>query len=349
MKPNENHAYDLQWQARREESARLKARKTPKKQQETGDREARRRDALAAALAPVGALTGVVIETQRYHAVVQCDAGLVPCALAESSGAVDGAGLVVGDRVTLDLENERGLLRQVLPRTTQLVRLRGDWSRRSGAGDAHVVAANVDVAVIVAAAASPPFHPRFIDRYLIMCQYGGVAPIICVNKCDLGVERPSLAAYERAGVPVVFASAATGEGLDELRAMLRGKSAVLTGQSGVGKSSILNRLLGDESLRVGLVSDGNSRGRHTTTSSVMKPLEGGGAIIDTPGIRSLGLWQVDRASLRWYFPEFEEWDGECRFRDCAHMDEPACAVRDASVRGDIAPARYESYRRIMGE
>ena len=348
-KPNENYSFDLKWQDRRQESARLKAKKNAPP---PPDRRGRKRkgddsDEPSSVAAP-GTNMGVVVETYRHHVMALNGVEVTPCLLAGADIPADMLPLVVGDRVTFDIDEGTGRIRHALPRTSILARLREDRSRRSAdGGEGQVLAANVDVAVIVASAAAPPFHPRFVDRYLVMCQYGGVAPVICLNKCDLVKEPPSLANYERMGVPVVFTSAAENVGIDQLRALLRGKLAVLTGQSGVGKSSLINRLLGQDELRVGTVSDYSSRGRHTTTMATLRPLPDGGFLIDTPGIRSLGLWNIERRDLRLYFPEFEDFADQCKFRDCAHMGEPSCAVRAASERGDLPPERYDSYLRLM--
>lgn len=350
MRPNENYWYQVKAEKRRQESARLKAKKNaPPPPDKRARKAARAADSseIEQAVAP-GAQLGVVVESYRHHVMALAEGEVTPCLLAGADIPDGMLPLVVGDRVTFDVEDGTGRVRHALPRSSQVARLREDRSRRSAeGGEGQVLAANVDIAVIVAAAASPPFHPRFIDRYLVMCQYGGVTPVICLNKCDLVAEPPSLAVYERMGVAVVLASAATGQGIGQLRSLLSGKMAVLTGQSGVGKSSLINALLGQEELRVGNVSDANSRGRHTTTVATLRPLPEGGFLIDTPGIRSLGLWNIERGDLHLYFPEFEDFEDQCKFRDCAHTGEPSCAVRAAAERGELPPERYDSYLRMM--
>ncbi|WP_148235752.1 ribosome small subunit-dependent GTPase A [Thermaerobacter marianensis] len=257
--------------------------------------------------------------------------------------------VVVGDRVRFAAEGNYAVILEVLPRKSKLVRMRGDATRRSAfSKEEHVLAANVDVAVIVASAAAPPFHPRLIDRYLIMCQYGGIRPIICVNKIDLVTTRPDLSLYTDMDIPVVYVSALTGAGMERLKEHLRGRCSVLTGKSGVGKSSIFNALLRETIQRVGELTR-TGRGRHTTTSSLMYRLDHDTFIIDTPGIRSLGLWDIDPDSLRLYFPDFLPFATACRYRDCSHTHEPDCAVKEAVSRGGVAPGRYESYRRLMNE
>ena len=239
-------------------------------------------------------------------------------------------GLAVGDEVgfSLDAENDATLL-MAFPRRSRLVRLRADASRRSLAGASeHVLAANVHYAVIVASVASPAFHPRLVDRYLVMCQYGNVSPVLCLSKLDLAPS-PDVSVYTNIGLPVLHVSTKNGQGFEELLSLLSGKSCVLTGHSGVGKSSIINYLLGREVLTVRDVSDRTGRGRHTSVSSSLHVIENSTWLIDTPGIRSLGLWDIDPATLRFYFPEFSPFAEHCRYRDCSHSHEPDCSVRES--------------------
>jgi ribosome biogenesis GTPase len=257
--------------------------------------------------------------------------------------------VVVGDRVGFTQRPGIVEILEVFPRLTKLVRMRADASRRSTYGrEEHVLAANVDVAVIVASAASPPFHQRLIDRYLVMCQYGGIEPVICINKIDLVPVPPDLHWYTAMDIPVVYVSASTSVGLRDLEVHLRGKCAVLTGQSGVGKSTIFNALLNQGIQRIGDLSR-DTRGKHTTTSSLLHKLDDTTHLIDTPGIRSLGLWDVDKETLRFYFPDFMELAVGCKYRDCHHTHEPDCAVKAAVKNGAIPLQRYDSYLRLMNE
>jgi ribosome biogenesis GTPase len=210
----------------------------------------------------------------------------------------------------------------------------------------RVIAANLDVVVIVAAIADPPFRPGLVDRYLIAAARGGVQPVLCITKIDLADAASAADLYRRAGVPVVCCSIADGRGVDQLGALLAGNLAAFVGHSGVGKSSLLNALGSDEYARTGAVSAGTGKGRHTTSSPRLYVLKNGARIIDTPGIREFGLGPVSAAEVIAAFPEFGRF--VCRFRDCRHRDEPGCGVRAAVESGRIARARYASYLRLVG-
>jgi ribosome biogenesis GTPase len=238
-----------------------------------------------------------------------------------------GFSVVVGDEV---LYSVRGVER-VLPRRTELAR----------AG--HVIAANIDVVVIVASFLSPPLRPGLIDRYLVAVRRGGCEPLLCVNKCDrkTAPEVELLAPYE-ALVPVVLCSALTGEGLDTLRDRLRGRVCVFSGHSGVGKSSLVNALAPGLELKTGTVIEATSKGRHTTSASSLADIGDGIRVIDTPGIREFAIEPVTAHE----FPEFERFAPFCRFRDCTHTHELECAVRQGVAGGVIPRARYEAYVKL---
>ncbi|MGI5835121.1 MAG: ribosome small subunit-dependent GTPase A [Chloroflexota bacterium] len=297
-----------------------------------------------------GDRAGIVAEVRKARCLVLHEGSYLDCPLEPRILRALPEVPVVGDRVSFDLdESGRGTIRQILPRSTKLVRMRTQRrdSTRQSLQEEHVLAANVDVAVIVASVALPPFHPRLVDRYLIMCRYGDVSPVLCINKCDLVEDPPDLSIYQRLGIPVIYTSADTGQGIGELREQIQGKYSVLTGHSGVGKSSLINRLLEEEILQVADVSSASGRGRHTTTVSSLHKLDDTTYLIDTPGIRSLSLWEVDRQSLRFYFPEFEEPSLDCKFRNCLHDSEPDCGVKEAVERGEIPEERYDSYLRVL--
>jgi ribosome biogenesis GTPase len=235
------------------------------------------------------------------------------------------------------------MVQAIATRRTRLSRLAHVHSDLSE----QVIAVNVDVLVIVASAVKPRFKPGLVDRYMIAAQVGAIEPLLVVNKMDLVESEPGeVQLYRGLGLPVIQTSCVTGLGLDELRRALRGKLAVFAGHSGVGKSSILNVMSPALDIRTGEVSDINEKGRHTTALSRMHLIDGDIRIIDTPGVRNLGIFNVTTEEVAFYFPEFVEIAGQCRFHNCTHIHEPECAVRNAVEAGDIPRLRYESYRRI---
>jgi ribosome biogenesis GTPase len=255
------------------------------------------------------------------------------------------ARIVVGDRVQLDTAGEHGTLgiAGVAERTSLLAR------RIPEGRGVRPVAANVDQVLIVVATRNPDPIPQLIDRLLLVAEANGIPGVVVLNKTDLDPGDVLAARMLRAGYPVYRTSVKTGEGLVELRARLAGRESVVTGPSGVGKSSLLNALQPGLALRTGELSARVRRGANTTVSAVMSPLEGGGFIVDTPGFSEVGLWGVDPGELAHCFPEFRPYEGHCRFPDCRHVHEPGCAVRDAIARGDVAEDRHQSYRAILDE
>jgi ribosome biogenesis GTPase len=252
--------------------------------------------------------------------------------------------VAVGDRVLARPEGvDRGALEEILPRTSLLSRPDPHHPRRQ-----HVIAANVDQVVVATAAADPGFSPGFVDRVLAVAEWSRLAAVVVVNKMDLVEgEPPECAAYRRMGYPVVLASARRGDGVDALRDVLRGRASVVTGHSGVGKSSLLNALEPGLALKVGDVNVVTGRGRQTTTAAVLVPLSFGGAVIDTPGIREFGLFNVPPREVTWLFRDLREVAPRCRYSDCLHRGEPSCAVPAAVEAGTIAPFRFESYLRLL--
>ncbi len=251
--------------------------------------------------------------------------------------------LAPGDRVLVEFEGEDALVRGVAGRKTRLSRYAGEH----GSLEEQVIAANVDLLVVVAAADKPPFRPGLVDRYLVTAQVGGVEPVLCLNKTDLVEAEPAeVAIYRALGIRVYPTSCETGEGLDALRATLSGRLSVLAGHSGVGKSSLLNALDPELDLHTASVSEATERGRHTTSAARLYTLPDNTRIIDTPGIRAMGLWGVSPEELECYFPELAELAPQCKFRDCTHVHEPECAVRGAVESSRLPEGRYDSYLRI---
>jgi ribosome biogenesis GTPase / thiamine phosphate phosphatase len=259
--------------------------------------------------------------------------------------------LAVGDEVLVEPDVRGGAwaICEILPRRSRLAR-----RAPGGAYGERIVAANVDQVVVVFAVAKPEPHPRMLDRFLVIAEANELAARIIVNKIDLVGESAAherFAPYERAGYPVHFTSTKRGDGLPAVRAMLGGRVSVFTGPSGVGKSSLLNALFPGLSLRIGDISESVNKGRHTTVGAEMIPLpdESGGYVVDTPGLREVGLWALSREHLDRCFPELRPLIPNCRFADCTHTAEPDCAVKDAVDSGEVSAERFASYLKLRDE
>jgi ribosome biogenesis GTPase len=211
--------------------------------------------------------------------------------------------------------------------------------------------ANPDLVVVVFACDRPRPNPRLVDRFLVVAEYNEVPVLLVANKVDLvgAAEAHRLfGGYQRIGYEVIFAAAKERTGVDELRDRLSGRLSIVTGPSGVGKSTLLNAIHPGLQLATGEVSQVLSgKGKHTTTHAELHPLDGGGYVADTPGIRELGLWQIPPSELAWCFPEFREHLGQCAFNDCSHLHEPRCGLRAAVEAGAVGADRYDSYRRML--
>ena len=261
--------------------------------------------------------------------------------------------VTVGDHVRFTVEGENegvaqegvakeGVIESVEPRTGQLCRRVG---RRTQA-----IVANVDQAIIVSSAAEPPPKTNLIDRYIVSSLAGSMTPVICMNKIDLdvnGYAASLLDRYAHLGYRTLRTSASDGRGIDDLRNVLRDQASVVAGQSGVGKSSLLNALQPGLALRIGAMIEKFDKGRHTTTTSSLIRLDFGGYVVDTPGIRSFDVSDVPRQQLEAYFVEFVPLLPDCKFPDCTHTHETDCRVKDAVDRGEIHPDRYDSYVRLF--
>ena len=253
---------------------------------------------------------------------------------------------VAGDRVRFDpdtlTEDVLGI-EAVEPRTSVL-------ERRIPAGrGTRPVAANVDQVLVVMAAADPAPIPQLLDRLLVVAEANDIPALVVINKTDLAPATGIVAHLAASGYQVIMTAARRGEGIEQLRARLSGKESVFTGPSGAGKSSLLNALEPGLGLRIGAVSARVRRGTHTTVSAIMIPLAIGGFVVDTPGFSEVGMWAMNRAHLDECYPEFRPAIGECRFDDCTHRGEPACAVRLLVESGQVPQSRYESYLAIFAE
>ncbi|MFW6097297.1 MAG: ribosome small subunit-dependent GTPase A [Chloroflexota bacterium] len=262
--------------------------------------------------------------------------------------------VAIGDRVTISVNPDgTGLIEEVEERERVLSRARPAPSARQMLSDQEqVLVANPDQVVFVFSIRQPRPSLRKLDRFLVVAELNELPAIICVNKIDLvqaGEARETFALYEEIGYHVIYTSAETGEGLEELRAQLEGKLSVLAGSSGVGKSSLLNAIQPGLGLRVREVSEATEKGLHTTRHAELFELEQGGYVADTPGIRALALFDIEPQELDGYFREIAPLVSECQFSDCTHRHEPKCAVREAVEEGRISRERYESYLRLREE
>lgn len=241
---------------------------------------------------------------------------------------------LTGDLVEISVEKGKGMVEKILPRKNAFVR---------------PAVANIDILVVFAANVNPVTEPFLIDRVAAIAGDQGVEVCVCVNKCDLDPGHDLAKIYRHAGFSVIQTSAATGDGVDRLRQIIKGKLAAFTGNSGVGKSSVLNRLAPELELATGEVSEKLGRGRHTTRHVELFALDEDTFVVDTPGFSSFDTDQMEvilKENLQYAFPDFGHYVGVCQFRDCTHRKEPGCAVRAALENGEIEPTRYESYLRL---
>lgn len=290
---------------------------------------------------------GRVVSVHGLKSRVLADDGEVyDCAVRQvlKSLSIEQRSIVVaGDDVLIRADSPLdAVIEEVKPR-------RGVISRTSR-GQQHVLVANVDYLLIITSAAEPGLKPALIDRFLLTAQQCDLEPVVVVNKVDLvdSVDlQPMLGVYAAMGFRVLMTSAETGINIPYLRCLLKGKQTAVTGQSGVGKSSLLNAIQPGLGLAVASVSQDNDKGRHTTTAARLIPLEDGGAVFDTPGIRQFQLWDISAGEVAGLMPDLRPYVSSCRYPDCLHLNEDECAVKDAVADGRIDARRYDAYCHLL--
>ena len=276
---------------------------------------------------------GRIIRSLSGFYDVQTGNGLVTCR-ARGILRKEGCSPLTGDMVEITVERGKGMVEKVLPRKNSFVR---------------PAVANMDALVIFAANVNPVTEPSLIDRVAAIAGDQEVQVVLCVNKCDLDPALDLTRIYRKAGFQVICTSAETGDGVEDLRELIRGKLVAFTGNSGVGKSSILNRLCPELALPTGEVSEKLGRGRHTTRHVELYDLGGGTYVADTPGFSSFDTDQMDvilKENLQYAFPDFGSYIGRCQFHDCSHRKEPGCAVTAALAAGELEQTRYDSYLKL---
>ena len=327
----------------------LSRRRTIMQTEATANAPAGESPAVMPSIDPMASHLGRVLRVHGLHSYVETDQGIVyRCAVRRllKSLVTDERNIVAtGDRVWFRPTpmsstggEPEGLIERIEPRHGILT--------RASRNREQVLVANVDQLVIVMSLIEPELKPHLIDRYLVGAEQGGLAPIICLNKCDLvpaDIMQPMIGAYCQLGIPTLLTSAITGAGVDTLREHLRDRTSVFAGQSGVGKSSLLNAIEPGLDLRVRDVSDVTQKGRHTTTTAHLLRLAFGGWVVDTPGVRQLKPWSTRPEEIEGLFREFRPFVSLCRFPDCTHTHEAGCAVLRAVHRKQISERRYTSY------
>ncbi len=290
----------------------------------------------------------LVVEVHRRTALVRTSNDeFIKCWYAANLDLKEYGRLAPGDMVTIaqDTDGDIKYITEVKDRMTKLSRP----GPKDRINSELVLAANIDKVFIVCSGVPDQFNPGFLDRYLLVCAYSDLEMILVINKKDLyGEMDDALLEYAELAHKTVLTSAETGEGLEELRSEMQTGLSVLTGQSGVGKSSLIQALIPGLALKTKEVREADGKGKHATTVSTLYSLSEDAMVIDTPGIREIGLWKIEKESVAYYFPGFEDFLGNCRFSNCSHEQEPGCAIHGAVENGAISESRYDSYLRIIG-
>lgn len=289
---------------------------------------------------------GVVISRFGQHADIETHSQeILRCNIRRTVSSLVCGDEVLFRRAKVSEGDLAGVIEAVHERRSQL-------TRPDFYDGVKVVAANIDQIIMVSAVV-PEFTPQIIDRYLVACEDMGIEPILLLNKIDLldqeGLEYVDdiLDIYRELGYRVLLVSNETQQGIDELKSLLKDNNNIFVGQSGVGKSTLVNTVLPDADILTKEVSENSGLGQHTTTVSRLHHLPSGGNLIDSPGIREFGLWHLEVERVTWCFKEFREFIGGCRFRDCKHLNDPGCLIREAVEEGKISELRYDSYHRIL--
>jgi ribosome biogenesis GTPase len=299
-------------------------------------------------------MTGIVFKSTGSWYWVKTEEGMLQCRIKGKlrlAGIKSTNPVAVGDVVKFEYEDdekERGVITGIEDRKNYIVRKSVNLSKRT-----HIIAANLDQAVLIVTLSSPKTYPQFIDRFLVTAEAYSVPTVIVFNKIDLYGEEELddlefySFVYEQAGYKVLCTSAKDQVGLEDLMNLLKDKTSLLSGHSGVGKSTLVNQIQPDLSLKTNAISESHAQGQHTTTFAEMFDLSFGGAIVDTPGIKGFGLVNMEKEEIGDYFPEIFKLKSECKFHNCLHLEEPGCAIKDAVENNQLSYTRYESYVQLI--
>ena len=297
-------------------------------------------------------IEGIVISSTGSWYEVNTADGMLTCRIRgrlRLKGIRSTNPVVVGDRVMVEPDGDSSAIVEILPRHNYVIRRASNLSKES-----HIIAANIDRALLIVTLHSPTTAREFVDRFLVTCEAYRVPVTIVLGKADMLVGEYEAEAeefeaiYGDAGYDIIRLSSTTGAGIEQIRELLRGRTTLVAGNSGVGKSTLVGYIDPTLDIRTGEISESHHKGKHTTTFSTMYPIEGG-YIIDTPGIKGFGLIDIEGRELCRYFPEMMRLAPDCRFYNCTHTHEPGCAVREAVEQGMVAWSRYESYLKILDE
>ena len=297
-------------------------------------------------------IEGVVISSTGSWYRVSTENGDIDCRIRgrlRLKGIRSTNPVVVGDRVAVEPDGESSAIVEILPRRNYIIRRASNLSKES-----HIIGANIDRALLIVTLHSPSTPVEFVDRFLVTCEAYNVPVTIVLGKADTLVgeheaeAKEFTAIYRNAGYDIVRLSSTMGEGIDEIRKLLKGHTTLIAGNSGVGKSTLVSTIDPALDIRTGEISESHHKGKHTTTFSTMYRIDDG-YIIDTPGIKGFGLIDIDSKELCRYFPEMMRLAPDCRFYNCTHTHEPGCAVQEGVKQGIVAWSRYESYLKILDE